>query len=48
MYQLPSHLLASGDVVKGNELRLSEGLFCRHLEQLHKKERREFGGVPKT
>lgn len=48
MCQSPRHLLASGDVVKGNELRLSEGLFCRHLGQLHNQEHRKFGGVPKT
>lgn len=29
--QVACHLLASGDVVKGNKLGLSEGLFCRHL-----------------
>ena len=30
MCQAPCHLLACGDVVKGNELGLSERFFCRH------------------
>lgn len=31
MRQMRHHLLTSSDVVKGNELGLSEGPFCRHL-----------------
>ena len=33
MHQVQRDLLASSDVVKGNELGLPERLFCRHVEQ---------------
>lgn len=35
MCQAPRHLLASGDVVKGNELGLSKRLFRRHVGKVN-------------